>query len=64
VLFRSDKSTKQYGYYVTERKWIDFDPNTKTELVNESSNHNILKVTISAKDDSGKTIAVVTALFF
>ena len=59
-----DKSTKQYGYYVTERKWIDFDPITKTEPVNESSYQNILKVTISAKDDSGSTVAVVTALFF
>jgi type II secretory pathway pseudopilin PulG len=57
-----DKSTNQYGYYVTENKWIDFDPVTKTEI--NSSNQNILKVTISAKDDTGKTVAVVTALFF
>ena len=58
-----DKSTNQYGYYVTEKKWIDFDSNN-TEPVNESSNHNILKVTISAKDGSGSTVATVTALFF
>ncbi|MGA2330895.1 MAG: hypothetical protein ABSG75_03970 [Syntrophales bacterium] len=56
-----DKSANQYGYYVTENKWIDFDPVTKTEI--DSSNQNILKVTISAKDDTGKTVAVVTSLF-
>jgi type II secretory pathway pseudopilin PulG len=59
-----DKSTKQYGYYVTERKWIDFDPNTKTELVNEKINKNIINVKFSQKHDSGETVAVVTALFF
>ena len=57
-----DKSTNQYGYYVTENKWIDFEPITKTEM--PSSNQKILKVTISAKDGLGKTVAVVTALFF
>jgi prepilin-type N-terminal cleavage/methylation domain-containing protein len=56
-----DKSTNQYGYYVTEKKWIDFDT-TNTEF--ESGNNNILKVTISGKDDSGSTVAAVTALFF
>jgi type II secretory pathway pseudopilin PulG len=57
-----DKSTHQYGYYVIENKWIDFDPATKIET--DSSNQNILKVTISAKNDLGETVAVVTALFF
>jgi type II secretory pathway pseudopilin PulG len=57
-----DKSTHQYGYYVIENKWIDFNPVTKIET--DSNNQNILKVTISAKNDSGETVAVVTALFF
>jgi len=52
-----DKSTHQYGYYVVEKKWIDFDPTTKIETA--SANKNILKVTI--KNDGGET---VTALFF
>ena len=39
-----DKSTKQYGYYVIENRWIDFDPSTKTEI--NSNDQNILKVTI------------------
>jgi prepilin-type N-terminal cleavage/methylation domain-containing protein len=57
-----DKSTHQYGYYVIENKWIEFNPATKMET--DSSNQNILKITISAKNDSGETVAVVTALFF
>lgn len=52
-----DKSTHQYGYYVAEKKWIDFDPTTKIETA--SANKNILKVTI--KNDAGETL---TALFF
>jgi type II secretory pathway pseudopilin PulG len=57
-----DKSTHQYGYYVIKNRWIDFDPATKMET--DSNNPNILKVTISAKNDSGETVAEVTALFF
>jgi Tfp pilus assembly protein PilE len=51
-----DKSTHQYGYYVIENNWIDFN-NSNTEI--GSTNKNILKVTI--KNDSGETL---TALFF
>jgi prepilin-type N-terminal cleavage/methylation domain-containing protein len=39
-----DKSTNQYGYYVIENRWIDFDSSTKTEI--SSNDQNILKVTI------------------
>jgi type II secretory pathway pseudopilin PulG len=52
-----DKSTKLYGYYVIENKWIDFDPATKIETA--STNQNTLKVTI--KNDAGETL---TSLFF
>jgi type II secretory pathway pseudopilin PulG len=52
-----DKSTRQYGYYVINNKWIDFDPSTRIEI--DSSNQNILKVTIG--NDNGERI---TALFF
>jgi len=52
-----DQSTNQYGYYVIENGWIDFDPITKT--ASTSTNQNILKVTI--KNDAGET---ATALFF
>jgi hypothetical protein len=52
-----DKSTKQYGYYVIENRWIDFDSSTKTEII--SNDQNILKVTI--KNDSGEKLRV---LFF
>jgi hypothetical protein len=52
-----DKSTNKYGYYVIYKKWIDFDPTTKT--ASTSTNQNILKVTI--KNDAGEQ---VTAMFF
>jgi hypothetical protein len=42
---------------VIYKKWIDFDPTTKT--ASTSTNQNILKVTI--KNDAGEQ---VTAMFF
>lgn len=52
-----DKSTNQYGYYVIENRWIDFDPSTKTEI--STNDQNILKVTIGI--ETGERIS---ALFF
>jgi prepilin-type N-terminal cleavage/methylation domain-containing protein len=55
--YKYDKSTHQYGYYVDEKKWIDFDLTTKIETA--SANKKILKVTI--RNDAGEKI---TSLFF
>ena len=52
-----DKSTNQYGYYVIENRWIDFDPSTKTEI--STNDQNILKVTIGIETEEQ-----ISALFF